>query len=245
VRALRARFTALIAVAGLALSIGPALPPFLVGTPDVEAAPPVQAGPRPYRLPFAEPPGPGTWYVIQWYGNTTGAYRTGAGQYSAGQGIHFGVDFAAPCGSQVVAIGDGVVVAADGDYGSPPHNLVIRHDDGNLSVYGHLIERPSIPVGSRVAAGQALARSGDPYSAACTIAPHLHLEVRRGGRAVATNPVTYIDADWDSLSLGMNAGGQAFERDLDAPRRWQRTNDQPDITFGGRLINQYVNAWPP
>lgn len=216
--------------------------PYVFAEPAGAPAP--QAA-RPYRLPFLAPPGPATWYVVQWYGNTTGAYRTGAGQYREGQGIHFGVDFAAPCGSDVVAIAPGVVIATDGSYGSPPHNLVIQHPDGNLSVYGHLLVRPTVPVGARVEAGQPVAKSGDPYSATCSIAPHLHLEVRKGGRAVATNPVNYIDADWDSLSLGVQLNGVPFERDLDAPRKWQRADSQPDTFFGGPLINRFPNAWPP
>ena len=236
--------------AGLALLAGPAPPHGALASPAPAprsrtlAAPAAQAA-RPYRLPFTTPPGPSTWYVIQWYGNTTGAYRTGTGQYAAGQGIHFGVDFAAPCGSPVAAVADGTVIAADGDYGSPPHNLVVRHDDGNLSVYGHLLQRPTLAVGTRVVAGQAVALSGDPYSAACDRAPHLHLEIRRGGRAIASNPVNYIEADWDSLTLGVQLSGTPFERDLDEPRKWQRIDQQPEITFGGPLINRFPHAWPP
>ena len=46
----------------------------------------------PFRLPFQDPPGPGTWLLGQAYGNTAGAYRQRASAYSAGQGLHFGVD---------------------------------------------------------------------------------------------------------------------------------------------------------
>jgi murein DD-endopeptidase MepM/ murein hydrolase activator NlpD len=240
---LRCSTLATVAAAVSVVLLPPAYP-----RPSVRAEPanaPALQTPKPYRLPFARPPGPATWYVIQWYGSTTGAYRTGSGQYSQGQGIHFGVDFAAPCGTEVVAIAPGTVIAADGDYGSPPHNLVIRHSDGNLSIYGHLLQRPTIPVGSQVAAGQPVALSGDPQSVTCTVAPHLHLEIRKGGRAVATNPVNYVEADWDSLSLGVQLNNVPFERDLDQSRKWQRPDDQPDIVFGGRLINQFPNAWPP
>ena len=65
---------------------------------------------KPFGLPFAEPPGPATWFLIQPYGNTVGAYYNRVTWYGNGQGLHFGVDFAAPCGTEVVAIGDGVVV---------------------------------------------------------------------------------------------------------------------------------------
>ena len=64
----------------------------------------------PFRLPFQDPPSPTTWLLGQAYGNTVGAYRQRASAYSAGQGLHFGVDLSARCGYPVVAIGDGVVV---------------------------------------------------------------------------------------------------------------------------------------
>src|SRR3990167_7795087 len=73
-----------------------------------------QAETKPFILPFAAPPGPDTWLLGQMYGNTTGAYGNRRNFYAAGQGLHFGLDLSAPCGTEIVAIGDGVVVGADG-----------------------------------------------------------------------------------------------------------------------------------
>ncbi|HYN89088.1 MAG TPA: M23 family metallopeptidase, partial [Ardenticatenaceae bacterium] len=106
------------------------------GAPRLVAA---QSGAmRPFILPFAQPPGPNTWLLGQPYGNTTGAYRQRFTTYNAGQGIHFGVDLTAPCGTEIVAIGDGVVFAVDNlNFGSAPHNLMIDHPDlGYASFYG-------------------------------------------------------------------------------------------------------------
>ena len=61
-----------------------------------------------YQLPFNTPPGPNTWYVEQWYGNTNIAYYIRNTTYREGQGIHFGIDFACPCETEIRAIGDGV-----------------------------------------------------------------------------------------------------------------------------------------
>src|SRR5687768_4394435 len=84
---------------------------------------PGSAAAPPFGSPVADPPGPETWYVGQWYGNTIWAHDN---PYPTGQGLHFGVDFNTNCGTPVLAIGDGVVFAVDGPYGSAPHNLVIE-----------------------------------------------------------------------------------------------------------------------
>jgi murein DD-endopeptidase MepM/ murein hydrolase activator NlpD len=163
--------------------------------------------------------------------------------YGAGQGIHFGIDISARCGTPVLAIGDGRVVEVDGSHGSPPHNLVIDHGNGLASLYGHLLERPKIAVGTRVKGGQAVARSGDSQFT-CRSAPHLHLEIRDSAHQRFLNPVLYLDADWDTLALS-GGFGRGFERDLSDPRRWQTLADQPSAIRGGRLLNDFPQAWPP
>jgi murein DD-endopeptidase MepM/ murein hydrolase activator NlpD len=224
----------------------------LGGTGTVEAVPapppaPSEAtGDKPYRLPFAGPPGPSTWYVAQWYGVTTAGYRGRNSTYVQGQGIHFGIDFATECGSEVVAIAPGKVIAVDGDFGSPPHNCVLLLDDGNIAMYGHLVERTRhVRVGDRVEPGQVVGNTGDsiaPYT--CNRNPHLHLEIRKQGRAIATNPVPYFDANWDDMTLGVWPGAR-FERNLDDPASNQFLDDQPDIRFGGPIITNFARPWPP
>lgn len=204
-----------------------------------------QSGGPPFRLPFAEPPGPDTWFLSQAYGATVGAYRTWPTQYAAGQGVHFGLDFATRCGREVVAIGEGTVLGVDGPYGSPPHNVAIQHGNGYISMYGHLVERStSVRVGQRVRAGDVIGRSGDSISANCDRSPHLHLEIRTNGIAGATNPMNLIAADWDRLTLGLGGGGGGFAQDLTQPRRWSTLRDQPNVTFGGGIVMNYP-AWEP
>jgi murein DD-endopeptidase MepM/ murein hydrolase activator NlpD len=199
----------------------------------------------PFGLPFNTPPGPSTWLLSQLYGNTTSAYLFRNIWYAAGQGLHFGVDFAAPCGTEVVAIGDGVVAKVDArEHGAGPHNLLIRHGErGLVSLYGHLLERPQLNVGQEVRRGQVVGLTGDPDET-CTSRPHLHLEVRNLSYSIAYNPVLFIDADWDSLAL-VGQYGVGFQRDLRNPRRWQFMDDQPDVQFGGPLLNDYAAPWPP
>jgi murein DD-endopeptidase MepM/ murein hydrolase activator NlpD len=172
------------------------------------------------------------------------AYRQRRTFYGAGQGLHFGVDLTAPCGTEVVAIGEGVVVGIDQtSHGAGPHNLMIDHANGYASFYGHLRDRPALSLGDQVHRGQPIAVTGDP-DLTCTSRPHLHLEIRDApAHRRAFNPLPLIDADWDRLAL-MGASAIGFEQDLADPRRWQMLGDQPEIAFGGPLLNDYLQAWP-
>ncbi len=197
----------------------------------------------PFILPFATPPGPDTWLLGQPYGNTVGAYRNRTIFYKAGQGLHFGLDFSTPCGTEIIAIGDAIVSEVDGRHGSPPHNLIIDHPNGYSSFYGHLLETPDLTPGQEVKQGQVIALSGDSFDT-CQSAPHLHLEIRNNFHGRTYNPVLLIEADWDSLTL-VGTFSRGFERDLTNPRQWQTIQDQPNVTFGGPLLNDYDNPWPP
>jgi len=197
----------------------------------------------PFGLPLADPPGPDTWLLGQVYGNSSGAFVRRREWYGAGQGIHFGIDFSARCGTQVVAIGDGTVLKVDArEHGSLPHNLLIAHPNGYTSLYGHLLERPKLSVGQQVKKGEPIALTGDP-DVTCTSRPHLHLEIRDRTLGRALNAHKLIDADWESLALA-GSFGRGFQRDLEDPRKWQTLMDQPDIRFGGPLINEFESTWP-
>jgi murein DD-endopeptidase MepM/ murein hydrolase activator NlpD len=204
------------------------------------AAVPGSAAAPPFGSPFATPSGPDNWYVGQWYGNTIWAHDN---PYPTGQGLHFGIDFNTLCGTPVLAIGDGIVFAVDGPYGSAPHNLVIEHPNGLLSLYGHLLERPSIAEGTPVRAGDPVALSGDP-AGRCDLDPHLHLEIRRPGMRETVNPVPLMNLDWRRATAGIRRNGTAFARDPDQPGRWTVLTDQPDVVFGGAIVNRYGRGWP-
>lgn len=201
---------------------------------------------RPLILPFQDPPGPDTWLLGQAYGNTTGAYRFGDRWYSAGQGLHFGIDYSAACGTPLVAVADGTVMFVDNlSFGSAPHNLLIRHDDLNLvSLYGHLLQTPNLTVGQTVEQGEFVAYSGDP-DGTCDSRPHLHYELRSLDYRTTYNPVTYTNANWNTLALIGSFSGRFFQMDLNNSRRWMNLDTQPDVAFGGRRLNSYVLAWPP
>ena len=93
--------------------------------------------------------------------------------WASSGGKHTGMDIAMPVGSPVDAAMDGVVSSIDAGpgYGT---SLVINHDNGYQTVYGHLSER-LVNLGDRVSKGQRIARSGDSGN---STGPHLHYEVR-------------------------------------------------------------------
>jgi hypothetical protein len=91
--------------------------------------------------------------------------------------------------------------------------------------------------------GDAVGLTGDPDET-CASRPHLHLEIRNPGYNIAYNPIPLIDADWDGLAL-VGQFGAGFQRDLRNPRQWQWMDDQPDVHFGGPMLNDYALPWPP
>jgi hypothetical protein len=199
---------------------------------------------RPFQLPFAEAPSPDTWLMAQPYGSTTGSYRQRFTTYGASGGIHFGVDLSAPCGTEIVAIADGVVFAVDGPFGSPPHNLMIDHPElGYASMYGHLLEAPDLQPGQQVKQGEVIAKTGDSAEL-CYRRPHLHLEIRDLAHVQKFNPTLLIEADWDNLTM-FGSSGRDFARDLDEPRKWQSLYDQPVVRTAGPIVNDFPNPWPP
>lgn len=233
----RSFITALLLVA-LALHTLPA------GAQEPTPTAPRVDGP-PFQLPFTEPPGPGTWLFQQHYGNTTQAFNYGDVWYEFGQGLHFGVDFEAPCGTPVHAIADGVVMFVDADgFGAGPHNLVLDHPGtGYTSLYGHLQNRPLLIKGEPVTRGQVVGVSGDP-DGSCGSRPHLHLEVRSSNYQRAYNPLLFFDINWHMLT-SIGPYNTNFQQDLDTPYRWMRLEDQPEIEFSGNWLNTYARPWPP
>jgi Tol biopolymer transport system component len=231
------------ALLALLLHFSAPLPqPAQADSPPLQGDVPAE-GERPFQLPFAEPPSLETWLMAQPYGNTSGAYRQRFTTYGASGGIHFGVDLSAPCGTEIVALADGIVFAVDGPFGSPPHNLMIDHPQhGYASMYGHLLTAPDLVPGDVVKQGQVVALSGDTGET-CYSRPHLHLEIRDLAHVRKYNPALLIEANWDNLSLIGNAG-RDFERDLLEPRKWQTLYDQPEVQTGGPIVNDFEYPWP-
>lgn len=234
-----------LALAGLALLLAVPHLPHAAGQSDDPAGDTPSVDGPPFSLPLKDPPGPATWLYEQHYGNTTSAFNFGNVWYAAGQGMHFGIDLEAPCGTPVYAIADGVVTYVDAEgFATGPHSLALDHPGtGYTSFYGHLGEQPPFVRGDRVERGQQIGVTGDP-DLSCESRPHLHLEIRSTDYAFAYNPIPLIDANWHMLSsIGLISSD--FQQDLDAPYRWMKIEDQPEIKLGGNWLNNYARPWPP
>ncbi len=99
---------------------------------------------------------------------------------------HSGIDIGAPLGSPNKAADGGVVKFAgwSGNYGKL---VIIDHENGYTTYYGHN-NTIKVKVGQRVARGEVIGTVGETGRAT---GPHLHFEVRKNGKPV--NPLKYIN----------------------------------------------------
>jgi murein DD-endopeptidase MepM/ murein hydrolase activator NlpD len=97
--------------------------------------------------------------------------------------FHAGIDFGVAYGSPIVAAADGQVVGAGwtGGYG---RQVRIVHEGGIMTTYSHMSAMVAQP-GTLVRQGQVIGYVG---SSGLSTGPHLHFEVRAGGRPI--NPLT-------------------------------------------------------
>jgi hypothetical protein len=102
---------------------------------------------------------------------------------------HSGIDLARKLGTPILAAADGVVIEA----GREPDGAVvvrIRHDDGYVSLYGHLNPDLDVKKGERVTGGQQVGLEG---MTGRTTGPHLHFALfNKSGKAV--DPTPYLDS---------------------------------------------------
>jgi murein DD-endopeptidase MepM/ murein hydrolase activator NlpD len=91
---------------------------------------------------------------------------------------HKGVDLAAPEGTPIVAVADGVVTLA-GRHGGYGNAVELRHDQQYGTLYGHLSRiRDGVRQGAKVTQGDVIGYVG---STGWATGPHLHYEFRISG----------------------------------------------------------------
>lgn len=117
-----------------------------------------------------------------WLSSTYG-YRTDP--FKGHKAWHKGIDFAGKHGSDVVAVGSGVVTRAGKRRG---YGLLVEisHPNGYRTRYAHNAEVLVKP-GDIVKQGQVISKMG---SSGRSTGPHVHFEVLKGGKAI--NPLAFI-----------------------------------------------------
>jgi murein DD-endopeptidase MepM/ murein hydrolase activator NlpD len=102
--------------------------------------------------------------------------------------FHYGIDLAAPMRTPEYAAGDGVVLRAGAASGFGLA-VYILHENGDVTVYGHMDEILVTP-GQYVDAGETIALLGNRGQ---STGPHLHFEVHKGGEnGERINPVPWL-----------------------------------------------------
>ncbi|MCY3946748.1 MAG: peptidoglycan DD-metalloendopeptidase family protein [Anaerolineaceae bacterium] len=106
--------------------------------------------------------------------------------------LHRGVDYAAPTGTEIRAVADGLVVLA-ADLNVRGLSVMIDHGLGVFSGYWHLSEMEAI-IGDFVRAGESIGKMGNTGR---STGSHLHWQLWVNG--VAVNPLQWLYTDFTSL----------------------------------------------
>ncbi|WP_133706310.1 peptidoglycan DD-metalloendopeptidase family protein [Rhizobium sp. BK313] len=135
---------------------------------DVSADAPEATGIGKYRWPVRGA-------VIAGYGSNVNGSRND------------GIDISVPEGTPIKAAENGVVIYAGNGLKELGNTVLVRHDDGTVTVYGHA-DALSVARGQKVQRGQTLATSG---MSGDVKQPQLHFEVRKNSAPV--NPMTFLE----------------------------------------------------
>lgn len=157
---------------------------------------------------------------------------------STGSTNHKGVDFRAPSGAPIYAVGDGTVVVCVTQYTvnkGRGRYLQLLHGDGSRTLYQHL-SRVDVAKGDSVSAGQVIGASGETGN---TTGPHLHLEAINPASGNPVDPIPFLAArgvePWASASPAPQPAPQPSSRVL----RWGSTGSKV------KELQRVLNAWYP
>lgn len=153
----------------------------LAATANGSAAAEVASRPLEVVMPLAE----GTYRLTSRYG-----YRSMWGRYSQ----HTGVDMAAPAGTPIHAVADGVVeYAGPGKDGRSSMLIIIRHNVNGQVIRTWYVHMYSNGVyaspGQQVSAGDVIGAVGSNGN---STGPHLHLEVHTDNNLTTVDPLVWL-----------------------------------------------------
>jgi len=100
--------------------------------------------------------------------------------------FHYGIDFAAPRGTEIYSTADGIVTRSEDNTRGYGKMLKINHGNGYETLYAHLSDA-IVGIGKKVKRGDVIGYVGSSGKA---FVPHLHYEVHINGKQV--NPVHFF-----------------------------------------------------
>lgn len=163
-----------------------------IGDPSAEHRPS-----RPYRPPFQA----GNTFLISQAFHGTYSHNSPQSEYA--------IDIAMPPGTPVCAAREGVIMDIANDfftggtdreeYSRRANFIRISHDDGTMALYAHLeVESILVGIGTRVVAGEIIARSGDTGFSS---GPHLHFAVQKNtDLKLESLPFKILNADGNGVT---------------------------------------------
>ena len=119
------------------------------------------------------------------HGLISSAYGYRKDPFHKRKAFHSGIDFDSNHGVSVKSTADGVVERA-GWYKGYGKCVIIRHENGYKTLYGHL-SRISVKRGQKIESGEVIGRVG---STGRSTGPHLHYEILKNGKRI--NPKKYL-----------------------------------------------------
>lgn len=134
---------------------------------------------------------------------------------------HLGVDYGAPTGTPVKAVGSGTVTKRGwaGGYGN---QIIIRHDAGLESMYSHLSGFVAgLKQGQKVRQGQIIGYVG---STGLSTGPHLDFRLRQNGNFI--NPAKAVNPRGAPVNVSKMA---AFNKIVQKEREWLQRKNLPVV----------------
>jgi len=146
---------------------------------------------------------------------------------------HHGVDYSAPTGTPVSAVGDGKVIFA-GTKGGYGRLIAIRHTNGYETYYGHLsrIDK-GVRSGTRVDQGQIIGYVG---ATGLATGPHLHYEMKINHKSV--NPLGIKMPRGESVPAGLMAAFKSFRNQMDI----QLASIKPPVFTFAKVLNGSISS---
>ena len=124
--------------------------------------------------------------------------------------FHYGLDFAAPIGTEIYVTGDGVVESVERSFRGYGNKVVVNHGFGIKTLYAHMHDFKVVQ-GQRVKRGNVIGHVGN---SGLSTGPHIHYEIIKNNEKV--NPINYFFNDltpeqYDQIIAISNNNGQALD----------------------------------